>query len=226
MHLDSDILIHRLRGIILEESGFTLINFKKMESYDKAEITKVIRNRRSVFPAQYTGEVIKKEIIEEILENANWAPTHKFTDPWRFTIFSGEGLMRLAEIMSELYKKISTEKGSFDPAKYKKLKTKPLLASHVVAIGMKRDKLERVPEIEEIEAVACAVQNMYLTATAHGIGCYWGTGGITYFDEAKPFFNLGEKDRLLGFMFFGMPKSEIQKGRRKPVVEKINWIHG
>ena len=197
-----------------------------MKSYDTSEIRRLIRSRRSVFPAQYSGEVIEKEIIEEILENANWAPTHKFSEPWRFTVFSGDGLRKLADFMSELYKKVTFENGSFDEGKYEKLKNKPLISSHIVAIGMKRDKLERVPEIEEIEAVACAVQNMYLTATAHGIGCYWGSGGVTYFEEAKSFFNLGKKDKLLGFMFFGIPKSELQSGRRKPIHEKVKWVEG
>jgi nitroreductase len=89
---------------------------------------------------------------------------------------------------------------------------------------MKRDKLERLPEVEEIEAVACAVQNMYLTASALGVGCYWGSGGITYFEEAKPFFGLDEKDRLLGFMYFGIPKSKLQAGKRGPISEKVKWV--
>jgi nitroreductase len=195
-----------------------------MNSYDTKAISRLIRNRRSVFPAQYSGEVISKNIIEEILENANWAPTHKFTEPWRFTVFSGDGRRELGKFMSDLYKKVATEKGNFNQAKYENLRGKPLLASHVISIGMKRDELQRVPEIEEIEAVACAVQNMYLTATAHGVGCYWGSGGVTYFDEAKPYFDLGVNDKLLGFMFFGIPKSDLQTGRRKPIMGKVKWV--
>lgn len=195
-----------------------------MQTYNTEEVSSLIRNRRSVFPAQYSGEIINKEIIDEILENANWAPTHKFSEPWRFTIFTGNGLKKLGNFMSELYKKVSSQKGIFEEKKYQMLMSKPLMASHVISIGMKRDDLERLPEIEEIEAVACAVQNMHLTAAAHGVGCYWGTGGITYFDEAKPFFDLGKKDKLLGFMFFGIPKSELQSGRRGPVEEKIQWV--
>lgn len=195
-----------------------------MINYNTQEISHLIRNRRSVFPAQYSGETIKQEVIEEILENANWAPTHKFTEPWRFTVFSGDGRKKLGDFMAELYKKVSSEKGAFEAKKFEMLKNKPLLASHVIAIGMKRDKLERLPEIEEVEAVACAVQNMHLTAAAHGVGCYWGTGGITYFEQAKPFFNLEKNDKLLGFMFLGMPKSALQEGRRKPIQEKVQWV--
>lgn len=195
-----------------------------MERYNTNEITKLIRNRRSIFPAQYSGEIVKKEIVEEMLENANWAPTHKLTEPWRFTVFSGEGLKKLANFQAETYKTVAMENDTFNAVNYEKLQTKPLLASHIIAIGMKRDEKELVPEIEEVEAVACAVQNMYLTATAHGVGCYWGSGGVTYFEEAKAFFGLGSKDKLLGFMYIGIPKDVAPKSRRNSIDAKVSWV--
>ena len=158
------------------------------------QINKLIQNRRSLYPAVYSDETVDDTIIEAILENANWAPTHKLTQPWRFTVFSGEGLKKLADFQADLYRKVTETDGSFDQKKYEKLQKKPLLCSHIIAIGMKRDSKERVPEIEEVMATACAVQNMYLTASAYGVGGYWGTGGITYYEEAKSFFGLGSED--------------------------------
>lgn len=195
-----------------------------MQEFNPNDISRLIKYRRSIFPTQYSGEIIKKEIIEEILENANWAPTHKFSEPWRFTVFSGLGLGKLGAFMSELYREVSTEKERFEESKFQKLKNKPLLASHVISIGMKRDPKERLPEIEEVEAVACAVQNMQLTATAHGVGCYWGTGGITYFEQAKSFFGLNSEDKLLGFLFLGYPKSKWPTSKRKPIEDKVTWV--
>lgn len=188
-------------------------------------INDLIKSRRSIFPKFYSDEPIAKEVIEQMLENANWAPTHKFTEPWRFKVFHGEGLKKLASFQSELYKKKSTEKGTFEDRKYQKLATKPMMASHVIAIAMKRDEQRSVPEIEEISAVAMAVQNMYLTATAYGVGCYWGSGGITYLEEAKPFFDLTPDDKLLGFLYVGKLKGEFPgKGLRKPIADKVTWV--
>lgn len=191
--------------------------------FDIKQINDLIRNRRSVFPVQYSDKIIDREIIDQLLENANWAPTHGMTEPWRFTVFTGEGIKKLADFQAELYKKLTPE-AEYDDAKYQKLATKPLKCSHVISIGMKRGDNPKIPEIEEIEAVACAVQNMYLTATAYGVGCYWGSGGITYKDEAKAFFNLGEQDRLLGFLFLGYPKTKWPSGFRKPIIDKVNWV--
>jgi nitroreductase len=193
-------------------------------NYPVETINELIRSRRSIYPNMFTSEKVDDKIIHQMLENANWAPTHKLTEPWRFTVFSGKGLNKLAAFQAELYRKVTEDEGTFKASDFQKLLEKPLSASHVIAIGMKRDEKERLAEIEEIEAVACAVQNMYLTAAAYGLGAYWGSGGITYFEEAKSFFGLGEKDRLLGFFFVGIPKFLPPSGKRKPVEDKITWI--
>lgn len=185
-------------------------------------VNDIIRNRRSIYTNMFSGEQVADSIIHEMLENANWAPTHKFTEPWRFTVFKGKGLERLAEFQSDLYKKKSLIDNSFSQEKFEKLKSKPLECSHIIATGMKRHTV--VPEIEEVCAVACAVQNMWLTASAHSVGCYWSTGGVTFYEEAKPFFGLEKEDKLLGFLFVGMPKTKKwPQGRRKPVENKVVW---
>ena len=52
-------------------------------------ISEIIKSRRSVFPAQYNNEPIDREEIMKILEAANWAPTHRRTEPWRFKVIQG-----------------------------------------------------------------------------------------------------------------------------------------
>lgn len=140
-------------------------------------------------------------------------------------VFSNEGLVKLAQFQAACYKRVTEKDGSFKEERYQNLKTKPMQSSHIIAIGMKRDPEKRVPEIEEIGAVFCAIQNIYLTATAYGIGCYLSTGGVTYFDEAKEFFGWGKEDKLIGFLNIGVPKSEPLPGKRKPVEEKVRWIN-
>ena len=48
---------------------------------------------------------VRNELIDELLENANWAPTHGFTEPWRFKIFSEDHRKVLGEKLQELYSK-------------------------------------------------------------------------------------------------------------------------
>jgi nitroreductase len=188
-------------------------------------IDKVIEGRRSVFQQQYSGEPVDDAIVRKILSNANWAPTHKLTEPWRFVVFTGEGLRKLASFQAELYKKVTTANATFKEDRYQNLLTKPMLSSHIIAVGMKRDEKKSVPEIEEIGAVFCAIENMYLTATAYGVGCYLSTGGVTYFDDAKEFFGLGSEDKLIGFFNLGMPRNDLPSGKRKPIEDKVVWVN-
>lgn len=197
-----------------------------MKKINPEEVNELMRSRRSVFPKDFTGEKVDDVIVRQMLENANWAPTHKLTEPWRFIVFTGEGLKKLADFQSECYKQVTQAKGTFDEKKYEGLKAKPLECSHVIAVGMKRDEKKSVPEWEEMGAVFCAIENMYLTAAAYGIGCYLSTGGITNFEEAKSFFGLSLEDKLVGFIQIGIPKSPPIGGKRKAIEEKVKWITG
>lgn len=191
--------------------------------YNTEYFNHLIRNRRSVFPDQFEqGQQVPDEVIEEILINATWAPNHGRNEPWLFTVFTGPGLSRLAEFQSTLYK---TEAGdNFNETTFLKLQKQPLKASHIIAIGMKRGANKRIPELEDIEAVACAVQNIYLSVCAYGLGGYWTTGGITYKESARPFFGLGEEDKLLGFFYIGYVAVPSGTANRAPLSEKTIWV--
>lgn len=184
------------------------------------QINELIKNRRSIFPKSYIDKPIPKEIIQQVLENANWAPTHKLTEPWRFKVFRGDALAKLGQQLSEVYKTI-TPAEKFSEMKYKKPQKKAALSDTMIAICMQRDPKESIPEWEEVAAVGAAVQNMYLTCTAYDIGCYWSSPGtIKYLDE---FLKLKEGEKCLGFLYMGyheMPKIE---GMRRSIDEKVEW---
>ena len=182
------------------------------------------RSRRSVFPEQFEpGKKVDEHIITQILINATWAPNHGQAEPWQFTVFTGEGLKKLANFQSELYKQEAGD--NFKEANYIKLQERPLKASHIIAIGMKRTTVKNIPEVEDIAAVACSVQNMYLSLTAYGIGGYWTTGGVTYNEKAKPFFGLGEQDRLMGFFYIGHIAVPSPTAKRSPLDQKVRWVN-
>lgn len=188
-------------------------------------VNTLLQNRRSVFPRDYTGERVPDSIIRQMLENANWAPTHKFTEPWRFIVFTGDGLKKLGSIQAGLYAKKSKAEGTFDETKYNNLLNKPLESSHIIVVYMKRDEKKSVPEMEELGSTFIAVQNMHLTAFANGVGAYLSTGGVTFYKEANEAFGLAAEDKIIGFFHVGMPKHTDQKGRRNSVEDKVQWIN-
>jgi nitroreductase len=190
---------------------------------DHLDINNFLRSRRSTFVADYTGEKIADNIITTILENASYAPTHKRTEPWHFKVFSEGGLDTLFAKIASIYQE-TTPIELFSQEKYNKFAENAKKVSHVVAICMKRDDSERVPEIEEICAVACAVQNIYLSITAYKLGGYWSTGGGVFSPQMHQFLELGEKDRCLGLFYMGVTTKEQEQAKRSPIATKISWI--
>jgi nitroreductase len=181
-----------------------------------------IQNRRSTKPRLLNGKQIDNAIVWQILENANLAPTNCLTQPWRFKVFTGAGLQKLADFQANLYQ-ASTSAEKFKPDKFDRLKSNILKSSHVIVICLHRHEREIIPEIEEIEAVACSVQNMALTATAYGLASFWGSGGVTYTQELKEFLGLGEKDLCLGYLYLGYSEAKVTSNRT-PIQDKVEWI--
>ena len=185
------------------------------------EVHALIRNRKSVYPKQYSNKEISREILEELLESANWAPTHKMTEPWRFKIFHGESQKKLGTFMAEKYRSI-TPMDDFSLVRYEKLKTNPQKAGCVLAICVQRDFEERVPEWEEVASVSCAVQNIWLAASAYGIGGYWSTPSIIEHLEELTSFNTGEK--CIGLFYMGYYQSLDANRKRGLMSEKLTWV--
>ncbi len=185
------------------------------------ELSHIIKNRRMVSPTMYLDKPISDETILDILENANWAPTHKKTEPWRFKIFKGERLKDLSNYLGSYYKE-NTEEHKFSESKYKRTLKKSLQSGCVIAICMQRDPNESIPEWEEVAAVACAVQNMWLSCTALGIGSYWSSPKSII--SARDFLNLKENEKCLGLFYMGYIDPLDIQGSRTPIEEKIEWM--
>ena len=191
--------------------------------FNITEIESCIEERRTIKPEKFTSRKVHKEIITRLLNAARWAPNNGMTQPWHFKIFTGEGLTKLGQGMADIYKS-TTEESQFNPSRFEKLLTRPKLTSVGIAICMKPDENGEIPEIEEVEAVACSVQNIHLMATAYGLGGYWAKGSVAYSDEMKTFLGLAPEDKCLGFFYLGYPEGDWTKSHRKPLEYNTDWI--
>ena len=191
--------------------------------FNLSEITELIRSRRTIYPEQFSSRKVHREQVELILNNAIWAPTHGNTQPWRFQVFMEDGRQKLADFLAETYLKTTPKEAQSD-LKLAKLLSRPMKSSVVIAVSMERQKEEGILEIEEISAVACAIQNMHLSATAYGLGGFWSTPKLIYTSEMNNFLNLSEKDKCLGLFYIGYPEIEWPKAHRKPLEYATKWI--
>lgn len=185
---------------------------------DFEAITQIIKHRRAVFPPSYITKEIPKELLITLLDCANTAPTHKLTQPWRFTVFRSSGLARLGNELAEVYK-AHTPAEQFLEKKYESTREKVLKSGAVVAIIVSYSGA--VPQWEELAATACAVENLWLAASAAGLGGYWSSPGtVKYMDE---FLRLAGNEECLGFFYMGYHDEPVRGAIRNPITAKIRW---
>ncbi|MDP2453714.1 MULTISPECIES: nitroreductase [unclassified Kaistella] len=166
---------------------------------DQVEVLKnIIETRRSIFPKSYSTDEIDENVLEEILNSANFAPNHKRTKPWRLKIFRGEEKNQLGITLANIYQQ-TVNSQSFLEKKFLDITDKVAKSNAIITISVNFSGL--LPEWEEIAATAMAVQNMYLTATAHEIGCYWSTPGMI--NHLGEFLGLEENQKCIGLFYLG-----------------------
>ncbi len=184
-------------------------------------LTKIIKDRRTTYAYDFSNKKISEKVIEAIVENALWAPTHLHTQPWRFVVLNGKHQQMLGEYMATYYREIYNEK-QFSNERYETTKTYSKNAT-LIAIIFKPNKKAKLPEWEELAAVSCAVQNMWLSCTALNIGAYWDTS-IAIMEYGKKV-TLEKDEKFLGIFFMGYPKEEIviNKRKRKSLLKKLSF---
>ncbi len=192
---------------------------------DPKAIDEVIQRRRTIKPHMMSDAPISEADLRAVLEGARWAPSHGLTEPWRFRIYRGQARQKLADALASLYE-TSLPAEQQKPGKADKLREMSARAPVTMLVWMARQEIEKIAELEEIEAVACAVQNMQLVATARGLGTFWSTPPFLYQPEMNAWMGIGAKDRCLGVFYLGYPANpaEWPSGRRKPIDEKIEWV--
>ena len=169
---------------ILASSLLTLQSKKKKIDQQTSEssssssmsdiVLSLIQKRRSIFPKQYTGRQVSKQIIQELLEAARWAPNHNITEPWNFIVFESlESRTAMGTFLANYYKS-KAPPSKFSQAKYEKKCKNWQVSSHVIAIVCKKPQ-NKNPLWEEICTTAMAVQNMHLLATTYKLGAYWSS---------------------------------------------------
>jgi nitroreductase len=137
--------------------------------------------------------------IERIIKAGTRAPDHGRLRPWRFVVLEGDARQKLGRAMAEILRKQLPEATQ---SQLDAQAAKPLRAPTIIAVAAKISKA-KIPEIEQIGAVAAAFQNMFLAAHALGYGAMWKTGAAAYAADVKELFGLAPEDHIVGFLYLG-----------------------
>jgi nitroreductase len=159
----------------------------------------------------------------QLLESADWAPTHARTEPWRFIVFDHPRVLEFTKFHADLLKE-NSDPATFTQIRYDNIARLGNNVSHVIIPWMKRVPNHKIPEIEEVAAVSAAIQNLLLSATSMNIATFWSSSGLTHHDVFKKSFGLGEEDKVLGILYLGYTDEPFKEGTRMiPLSEKVEW---
>lgn len=179
----------------------------------------LLRSRRSVF--DFLPDPVPDVLLERAIDAGRFAPNHKLTEPWRFTIIGPEAKQDIAAAWSEVKQRKLPAEASEErrdqarTAAREKWMSKPA----VVAVSQALDD-DPARREEDYAAIACAIQNIQLAAWALGLGCQWSTTAATRDPEVMRRASIPKSERVVGFLFLGYAAA-VPEAQRKPLEEVL-----
>jgi nitroreductase len=188
-------------------------------------VLEALQARRSM--PKVGAERPPRELIEQIIAAAVWAPNHHKTEPWRFVVLTGDARAALGEVMSRSLETQLPETNSEEAqTMLAKERNKPLRAPVLIAVGALPAEGPKIVELEEVQAVAAAVQNMLLAAEAVGLGAMWRTGKPASDPLVKRFLGFPERAHIVAFVYVGypgLPKLPERGRNADPYTSWLGW---
>ena len=164
---------------------------------------------------------LPRELIEKLLDSAVQAPNHYKVRPWRFVVLTGEARKQMGNVMSSSLRDRHPE---FPPEAFDKARAAPFRAPVVIAVGVDKPNEPKVLEIENVCAVAAAIQNLLLAAHAMGLGAKWRTGEWARDEKVKEFLGFEADQQLIGFIYIGYPEFVAEYPERPSFEDRTVWM--
>ena len=157
--------------------------------------------------------------IERIIRAGTRAPDHGRLRPWRFIVVEADARQRLGQAMANILRRKMPDASQ---AQLDAEANKAMRAPTIIVVGATISK-GKIPEIEQLSAVAAATQNMFLAAHALGYGAMWKTGAVAYDTHVKEMLGLAAEDHILGLLYLG---SVAQAGPliEAPFESVVRWL--
>lgn len=183
-----------------------------------------IRGRRSL--ARLHGE-IPEETIAELVELATMAPNHHMTEPWLFTVVTGEARYVLGEEWSKVVASESPTTGEARDALILAAQKLFLRAPVLIVVSVVQTPGNDVQNAEDFAATSAAIQNLLLSAWDLGIGSRWRTGAMAYHPEFRQILGLDANHRIVGIVYLGY-RSEDEPLPSAPARSRsvVQWFGG
>ena len=147
------------------------------------DLASLLRGRHSV--RQYQTRPVARELVEQVLEAARWAPSPHGRQPWRFVVITRQEVKaQLTERMGETWQRqlqMDGQAAEIVAIRKEKSRQRILGAPAIIIACLYLEDLDRYPDEKRqadettmaIQSIGAAIQNMLLMAYDLGLDTGW-----------------------------------------------------
>ncbi len=189
----------------------------------RASLAEVIAARRDV--RRFRPDPIGDDIMDEILAAGHAAPSVGHSQPWRFVVVRDPQLRASAAVMADRARLAQARQLDADSARHLRSLQLEGIREAPLGVVVCCDRRARPAGVlgratfpdTDLWSCACAIENIWLTARAHGLGLGW----VTLFDpdELHALLGLPEGVVTLGWLCLGWPDERPPA----PGLERQGW---
>ena len=202
-------------------------DFDSFTFTEKKGLYKAVYSRRDV-RSHFIDKKIPDDVLVKILNAAHHAPSVGYSQPWDFIIIKNKAtrLKVKNSFILEREKSISLLDNDLDKQdKYIKLKLEGILESDInICVTYDPERFgpfilgrTSIPETGEY-SVCCAIQNLWLTARAEGIGVGWVS--ILSIDDLRKILGIPNHVKPIAYLCLG----SVNKFEDRPDLERVGWM--
>lgn len=189
-----------------------------------SEILDVIQNRRTI--RKYKSTEPNVELIRNVLQAGNMAPSNGNSQPWEFIVIKGE---YRKSICREFYNfsKEYIPKASYIPEDKKRIMleyAKDLGGAPIHIIVTYPNLEDDIKKGQALKSSSAAIQNILLQAHAEGLGTVWVGSNLNQSQKVKEILNLSEDRLIVGIIPIGYPDIAAPTSPRSNSNSKTQWL--
>lgn len=188
---------------------------------ERAAIYRVIGERRDM--RHFSGGEVAPELLERLLQAAHQAPSVGLMQPWRFIRIQDSALRKQIADLVEQERQLTADALDERGASFLQLKVEGILdCAELLVVALPEGREQHIfgrrtlPEMD-LASLACAIQNLWLTARAEGLGMGW----VSLFDPQAlgELLGLPTEARAVAILCLG-PVPEFYK---QPMLAEEGW---
>lgn len=201
-----------------------------MGTVSPSQVLALIRTRRSI--RRFEQRPVQSELVDNLLEAAQWAPSAHNRQPWRLVVITTEEQRNaLADRMAErLAADLRTDGVSEDviATDTNRSRTRISGAPILILVCLSMADMDHYPDswrqnlerMMAVQSASMAAQNLLLMAHAHGLGGCWLCAPLFCRDVVANALSLPADFEPQGLIVVGYP-AETREKTREPLTTRV-----